>query len=196
MRIKSTTQSNATPGPEQWVDLYGNYMYRYVLARLNDPDVAQDLVQEALVAAIHAYKRFEGKSSIKTWLIAILKRKIVDHFRRTRDRRSTNNIETLADNIDQMFDESGHWQLRPNEWAFNPGKAYEQKEFMDILYQCISKLPSRLAEIFMLREFEELSTGQICSRLAISETNSWVMLYRARLQLRCCLEANWLNASK
>jgi RNA polymerase sigma-70 factor (TIGR02943 family) len=184
------------PNPDEWVDLYGNYMYRYALARLSDPEVAQDIVQEALVAAIHAIKRFEGKSSIKTWLIAILKRKIVDHFRQTKNRQQMDSIEATVNGNERLFDDTGHWLVQPNDWTVNPGKAYEQREFIDILYKCIAKLPDRLSEIFMLREFEELSTEQICQRLEITETNSWVMLYRARLQLRSCLEINWLSDPK
>jgi RNA polymerase sigma-70 factor (ECF subfamily) len=179
--------------PEQWVELYGNAMYRYALVRLSDPEIAQDIVQETLVAALDAYQRFEGKSSVKTWLIAILKRKIVDHFRRAKNHQQVDNFDEAAAGIDRMFDDTGHWSAKPNEWDVNPVKAYEQQEFIDILYQCISELPDRLAEIFMLREFEEMSTVQICRELEITESNTWVMLYRARMRLRRCLENNWLH---
>ena len=196
--MKSDARNGSPPAsdPEAWVDLYGNYMYRYALARLADPEAAQEMVQEALVAAIYAFDRFEGKSSVKTWLIAILKRKIVDHFRRTKNRQFVGSIETQDYGTDQMFDDTGHWVVKPAPWTVNPAVAYEQQEFINILYQCISKLPERLAEIFMLREFEEMSTEQICRQLDISESNSWVMLYRARLQLRSCLEQNWLSDPK
>lgn len=193
MNPNSPKRSGSVPSPDQWVDLYGNYMYRYALARLSDPEVAQDIVQEALVAAVQAYKRFEGKSSIKTWLIAILKRKIVDHFRQAKNHRQLDSIEAASNGINRIFDDSGHWLAKPGEWMVNPGKAYEQREFIDILYKCIAKLPQRLAEIFMLREFEELSTEQICNRLGITDSNCWVMLYRARLQLRSCLETDWFG---
>lgn len=182
-----------TPGPEQWVDLYGNYMYRYALTRVADQEIAQDLVQEALVAAIKAYERFQGKSSVKTWLIAILKRKVVDYYRRKSNQQVTDEIETLANNIDQVFNDTGHWRVKPSEWTVNPGAAYEQQEFMDVLYQCMSGLPERLAQIFMMREFEDMSTNDICREMSISESNSWVMLYRARMQLRSCLEDKWLQ---
>jgi RNA polymerase sigma-70 factor, ECF subfamily len=183
-------------GPEQWVDRYGNYLYRYALARVSDAETAQDLVQEALVAAIQAYGRFKGRSSTKTWLIAILKRKVVDHYRRLRTRRETEGIEPLADNVERQFNRNGHWHATPNEWAVNPGSVYEQKEFMDILYHCLAEIPHRLAEIFMLREFEELDTKAICEQLNVSESNCWVMLYRARMQLRGCIEKNWLSAAQ
>lgn len=185
--------NDASRDPEQWVDLYGNTMYRYALARVSDQEIAQDLVQEALVAAIQAYDRFQGRSSIKTWLIAILKRKVVDHYRQASNRQMTDDIEAVASNVDKMFNDNGHWRVFPNEWTVNPDVAFEQQEFMDVLYECISVLPSRLAEIFMLREFDEMSTKLICEKLEISESNSWVMLYRARMQLRQCLERNWLD---
>jgi RNA polymerase sigma-70 factor (TIGR02943 family) len=193
MKSEALMSSESAPGPEQWVELYGDAMYRYALARLSDPETAQDLVQEALVAGLDAFKRFEGKSSVKTWLISILKRKIVDHFRRAKGHQYVDNLDEVAGAIDRMFDDTGHWTVKPNEWDVNPVKAYEQQEFVDILYQCIAKMPERLAEIFMLREFEEMSTVQLCDQLQITESNSWVMLYRARMQLRKCLETNWLH---
>ena len=196
MTSSGPSRDEAVPGPEQWVDLYGNYMYRYALSRVADTETAQDLVQEALVAAIKAFERFQGRSSIKTWLIAILKRKIVDHYRRRSNRQTTDDIEVVANNLDKVFDETGHWQVKPNEWAVNPSSAYEQQEFMDVLYVCLAQLPPRLSEIFMLREFDEMSTSDICLQLSITESNSWVMLYRARMQLRSCLESKWLNEAE
>ncbi len=188
-----SSRDDSTHDPEQWVDLYGNYMYRYALSRVGDTETAQDLVQEALVAAINAFERFQGRSSIKTWLIAILKRKIVDHYRQKSNRQTTDDIETIANRVDALFDDTGHWKVKPNEWTVNPGLAYEQQEFMDVLYRCLAELPTRLSEIFMLREFEELSTSDICKQLSITESNNWVMLYRARMQLRSCMEQNWLD---
>jgi RNA polymerase sigma-70 factor (ECF subfamily) len=193
MTAQISDADDASRDPEQWVDLYGNSMYRYALARVSDPETAQDLVQEALVAAIQSYGRFQGRSSIKTWLIAILKRKIVDHYRRASNRQITDDIEAVANNVDKMFNDNGHWRVFPNEWTIKPDVAFEQQEFMDVLYTCISALPARLAEIFMLREFDEMSTKLICEKLEISESNSWVMLYRARMQLRQCLGTNWLD---
>ncbi len=193
MNSNSPVIADQAPDPDQWVDLYGTYLYRYALSRVSDQETAQDLVQEALVAAIQAFERFQGRSSIKTWLIAILKRKIVDYYRRSSNRQITDDIDSVANNIDQMFNDTGHWKVMPNEWTTNPGAAYEQQEFMDVLYQCLANLPSRLAEIFMLREFEEMSTEAVCEQLSISESNSWVMLYRARMKLRSCMETNWIN---
>ena len=182
--------------PSQWVERYGDYLYRYAVSRVSDPATAQDLVQEAFVAAIQSYARFKGRSSVKTWLIAILKRKVVDHYRQQSSRQNTDDIESVANRVENLFDDKGHWRVVPNEWTINPDEVYKQKEFMDILYTCLANLPKRLSEIFMLREFEELSTDAICEQLDISESNSWVMLYRARMQLRGCMEEKWLNERK
>lgn len=183
-------------GPEQWLERYGNHLYRYALSRVSDAETAQDLVQDALAAAIQSYGRFKGQSSIKTWLIAILKRKVVDHYRRLRTQRESESVASTAESIDHQFNSRGNWHVIPDEWAVNPGSAYEQKEFMDILYHCLAGMPQRLAEIFMLREFEELDTKAICEQLNISESNCWVMLYRARMQLRVCIEKKWLGESR
>lgn len=193
MPPRSRDKKESVPQPDEWVDLYGDYLYRYALSRISDADTAQDLVQETLVAAIQSFERFQGKSSVKTWLIAILKRKIVDHFRRSSNRQMTDNIEAVADSIDDMFNNTGRWRVMPSKWTVHPGSAYQQQEFMDVLYQCLANMPERLARIFMMREFDEMSTADICEALAITESNSWVMLYRSRMQLRGCLEANWLQ---
>lgn len=178
--------------PEQWVDRYGNYLYRYALTRVPDAETAQELVQEAFVAAVAAFKRFKGQSSLKTWLVAILKRKIVDFYRRQNTRAKLTDAGSLDNAAQPMFDNNGHWHSPPQQWQVNPQAAYEQKEFMDVLYDCLAQLPKRLSEIFMLRELEELTTEAICEQMKISEANSWVMLHRARLQLKKCLERKWL----
>ena len=177
--------------PESWVDSYGDFLYRFALSRIKDPSVAEDLVQETFLAALRSHENFMGQSTVKTWLIAILKHKIVDHIRQKIREPSSAKIETLSD---PEFDERGHWQLRPGKWAVNPGKLYEQKEFVDVLYRCLAELPERLAEAFIKREMEGLSTEEICKELGITATNSWVMLYRARMSLRRCLENKWLSA--
>jgi RNA polymerase sigma-70 factor (ECF subfamily) len=97
---------------------------------------------------------------------------------------------------DADFNAEGKWQVRPHKWTINPGKIYEQKEFFDVLYHCLAELPERLAEAFMLREMDGLSTAEVCKALDITATNSWVMLYRARMSLRRCLEHEWLGAEQ
>jgi RNA polymerase sigma-70 factor (ECF subfamily) len=182
--------------PESWVENYGDFLYRFALSRVKDPAVAEDLVQETFLAALRARENFKGRSAGRTWLIAILKHKIVDYIRKKIREPSTDKIETLSDSAESDFDARGEWQVRPSKWAINPGKIYEQKEFMDVLYRCLAELPSRLAQAFMLREIDGLGTEEICKELDITATNSWVMLYRARMSLRHCLESKWLGAGQ
>jgi RNA polymerase sigma-70 factor (ECF subfamily) len=182
--------------PEIWVDQYGNSLYRFALARVKDPSIAEDLVQETFLAALRARKNFQGRSTTRTWLIAILKHKIVDYIRKKSREQDTDKLESMTDGIDVNFTDRGEWKLRPNKWAKNPMKLYEQKEFMDVLYRCIAELPERQAEAFMRREIDGLSTDEICKELDITATNSWVMIYRARMLLRRCLEKKWLDAEQ
>ena len=181
--------------PLLWVDQYGDLLYKFALSRIKDPATAEDLVQETFLAALRSQKNFQGRSAIKTWLVAILKHKIVDFIRKKVREQSTDRIESLADAVDGSFKADGNWDIQPQKWTGNPGKIYEQKEFMNVLYRCLSELPDRQAEAFILREIDGLSTDEICKALNITATNSWVMLYRARMWLRRCLEKKWLAAA-
>lgn len=185
--------------PESWVDQYGNFLYRFALSRVKDPSIAEDLVQETFLAALKAQRNFRGRSTARTWLIAILKHKIVDHIRKKVREQASDKAESLSDTSahdpdDYGFNDEGGWQIHPARWAVNPTKLYEQKEFIDILYRCLGELPERQAKAFMMREIDGLSTEEICKALRISATNSWVMLYRARMWLRQCLESKWFGA--
>ena len=196
MSAKQTIADKQLSEPDNWVDQYGDALYRFALARVKDPSIAEDLVQETFLAALSARKNFKGRSTIRTWLIAILKHKIVDHIRKKTREQDTDKLESMTDGIDVNFNERGDWKIRPRKWTKNPMKLYEQKEFLDVLYRCLSELPKRQAEAFMLREMDGLSTEEICKELNITATNSWVMLYRARMLLRRCLEINWLSTEE
>jgi len=178
--------------PNLWVDRYGDYLYRFALARALDRTVAEDVVQETFVSALHSMERFKGRSSEKTWLTSILKHKILDHFRR-KYRDEKHHFEMAEDNIRQLFDEKGHWKEGPEKWKTSPKRLFEQKEFLKILYACLEELSKRMARAFVLREMDGVSTEEICKVLHISATNCWVMLYRARTLLRQCLELNWFG---
>jgi RNA polymerase sigma-70 factor (ECF subfamily) len=183
--------------PEGWVDRYGSLLFRFALSRVNDPATAEDLVQETFLAALRAKQNFRGRSTARTWLIAILKHKIVDHIRKKVREQSSDRVACMSDppaNDPNQFNNQGGWDIHPARWAINPTKLYEQKEFIDILYRCLGELPERQAEAFMMREIDGLDTDEICKALGISATNSWVMLYRARMWLRKCLESRWLGA--
>jgi RNA polymerase sigma-70 factor (ECF subfamily) len=184
--------------PEDWLDKYGDFLYRFALSRVKDPSAAEDLVQDAFLAALESRRNFRGRSSVKTWLIAILKHKIVDYIRHKVRVRTSDKAELTSDGAanpppDINFDSVGNWQIRPAKWTVTPTKLYEQKEFIDVLYRCLGELPARQAKAFLMREIDGLSTKQICKALDISATNSWVLLYRARMSLRQCLENKWLG---
>jgi RNA polymerase sigma-70 factor (ECF subfamily) len=184
--------------PESWVDQYGDFLYHFAVSRVKDPSLAEDLVQETFLAALGARKNFQGRSAVRTWLIAILKHKIVDSIRKRVRESASDRVESIADaaagdSADVEFTGKGGWRIRPARWAANPLETYRQKEFMDVLYRCLGQLPQRLAKAFMLREIDGLSTEEICKELNISATNSWVMLYRARMWLRQCLEKRWVK---
>lgn len=185
-----------TLDPEGWVDQYGDYLYRYAIARIHEPAVAEDLVQETLLAALQGKEGFKGRSSEKTWLTGILKYKIVDYIRKKSREQPTDNIELAADAMHEHFDEKGGWKVGPAKWTVNPKELLEQKEFWKVFYSCLSKLSGRLAKAFTLRELDGLSSQEIREILNISATNSYVMLYRARMRMRDCLEVNWLGQGK
>ena len=198
MTKKRVEINSQIENPESWVDQYGDFLYHFTLSRIKDPSIAEDLVQETFLAALKARKNFQGRSTARTWLIAILKHKIVDHIRKQVREHTSDKLESMLDTaandpVDSSFNDEGDWRIRPSKWAIDPMKLYEQKEFMDILYQCLGELPERQAEAFMMREIDGLSTEEICKVLNITATNSWVMLYRARMWLRRCLENSWLS---
>ncbi len=199
MNKKRSEINSQIESPESWVDQYGDFLYHFTLSRIKDPSIAEDLVQETFLAALKARKNFQGRSTARTWLIAILKHKIVDHIRKQVREQTSDKVESIFnaaanDPVESSFTDEGGWRTRPSKWTIDPTKLYEQKEFMDILYHCLAELPERQAEAFMMREIDGFNTEEICKLLNISATNSWVMLYRARMWLRRCLENNWLNS--
>lgn len=194
-----SAKSSGLDDPESWVDLYGDLLYRFALSRVKDTSLSEDLVQETFLAALKSRSNFQGRSTARTWLIAILKHKIVDHIRKRVREPASDKVESLSDAsandaVEGNFKDDGGWLNRPSKWDVNPMNIYEQKEFMDILYRCLANLPERQAEAFMMRELDGLGTEEICKALDISATNSWVILYRARMWLRQCIEKNWLDA--
>jgi RNA polymerase sigma-70 factor (ECF subfamily) len=164
------------------------YLLRYASLQLRDPHQAEDAVQETLAAALAGESGFEGRANLRTWLTGILKHKIVDTIRRAgREAPSAS-----ADEFESLFDERGHWVEMPAAWA-DPGASLEQKRFFAALEACLERLPQKIAQAFMMREHLGLETGEICKELAITPTHCWVLLYRARVALRECLNKEWFN---
>lgn len=187
--------------PTKWVELYGDYLYNYAISRVNNQQVALDLVQDTFLGALSAIESFEGRSSEKTWLISILKRKIIDHYRKS----SRSKEEALVDkNFNQDKEDlpfytegemQGFWRADryPQDWNITAEKAIENKELKAIIERCISDLPEKYAAVFTLRVIEEITSEEVCKELGITASNLWVILHRAKLQLRDCIENNWLN---
>lgn len=192
MIAKTSQPIQSAPG--QWVDLHGNYLYRFALSRLRKPELAENAVQETFLAALNARKRFSGLSTERTWLIGILKHKIYDHFRHTHREIAVTDLQTDDEQtIDSFYDFVGRPKNLPADWTPNPRELSKNKEFWRVFEDCLKKVPEKTANAFMMREIDKLRSKEICKHLHISSTNLWVMLHRARLQLRACLEANWFR---
>lgn len=176
-----------------WLNTHGDYLYRFALARLRDTHLAEDAVQETMLAAIKSHN-FEGESSARTWLTGILKHKIIDLQRKQIREQPVSDLidlDTSDSSMDDFFDKSGHWLDKPQTLDM-PDNNLQQKQFLAVLDECLNKLPKKLKAIFMLRDAHELENENICKELEITATNAWVMLYRARMGLRKCLELNWI----
>lgn len=195
IQTATATQTN----PEVWVDQHGDYLFRFALIRLRDRSIAEDMVQETMVAALRSVDSFKGESSERTWLVSILKHKIYDHFRKTTKERPIENLEPLKYEDENLFRSEGEWvghwteQGAPVEWNITPASVLENKKFWDVLSGCLATLPARTAQVFVLREIDEHSTEEICQTMNISSSNLWVMLHRARMQLRRCLEVKYFG---
>jgi RNA polymerase sigma-70 factor (ECF subfamily) len=170
------------------VEAQRSYLLRYACLQLRDSAAAEDAVQETLLAALAGEAGFGGRSNLRTWLTGILKHKMIDVIRKS-------GRETTAageDEFDALFDERGHWIEFPAAWT-DPDGSLEQKQFFATLEDCLASLPAKTARAFMMREHMGLETGEICKELAITPTHCWVLLHRARMALRQCLDMNWFG---
>lgn len=196
-RNKQEQASGQLSNPESWITLHGDFLFRFAMTKLRDAYMAEDAVQETLLAALQGQKSFAGDSAERTWLVGILKHKIVDLIRKkVREPTLINVDEPLEFNqdqtIDALFDNTGHWVTPNQDWG-NPDKIFEQKHFWQVLSDCLKRLPPQLALLYSLREISGMDTEEICKDLNITQTNSWVMLHRARLGLKQCFEVHWLG---
>lgn len=181
---------------QDWLRKYGDRLYRYAYYRIHDSSAAEDLVQETLIAALKGRQNFAGRSSESTWLVGILKNKIVDYLRKAMRERTFEYTEELQDDIErEYFDSAGHWKAAPSIWQ-QPETAMEQSEFWDIFNDCVDAIPDKQAEIFKLCEIDGLSAKQVSKVLQITPTNIWVALHRARLKLRDCMHKRWFNGER
>lgn len=167
-------------------------MLRFARLQLRDEQGAEDAVQEAIAAALASKTGYAGRAKLKTWVFAILRNKIIDVIRE-KSRHPTQSYDEENDaELETLFDERGHWRKaeQPTTWR-RPEQNLEDTQFWRVFDACLNYLTETTARVFMMREMLELDTAEICRELAISESNCWVILHRARARLRLCLEENW-----
>ncbi len=169
-------------------------LVRFAVLQLRNEAAAEDVVQDTLIAVLEKPDSFAGQSSLRTYVTGILKHKIIDVMRASKRELQieAGEDQSDADVIDALFKPDGHTVDMPRQWG-DPDATLEQKDFFRVLEVCLEKLPARTARVFMMREWLELDTDEICKEMRISTSNAWVMLYRARVQLRECLDLNWFG---
>ncbi len=181
-----------TLNPDTWVDNYSDYLYSYAVTRVNNNEVAKDLIQETFFAGLRSAKSFKGKSTERTWLISILKRKIIDYYRKISSKKGQAEVKMSfyknGKNEDNWLEEKV-----PQSWESETERTIENEELKNQIDKCIDNLPEKYALIFRLKTIEKFETEEICKELDITPSNLWVIIHRARNQLRSCMEENWLN---
>lgn len=176
--------------PSRWVDRYADYLFNYTLSKVSDQVLAEDLVQETFLAALKSASGFKGDASERTWLISILKRKIIDHYRRSNSRKGKAEVKMTYINGDEN---SGDWleERAADKRRGNIEDQLQNEELGIAIEECISKLPEKQARIFRMKTIEGMETEDICKELNITPSNLWVIIHRARTALMSCLDKNW-----
>jgi len=182
------------PDAEQISDLR-QQMIRFATLQLRDPTLAEDVTHDAINAALSPGK-FSGKGSLKSWVFAILRNKIIDIIRERSRHPTVSFTEDNDSDLDDQFDEKGHWNKtqKPANWG-HPETGFANKQFWTVFEACLTQLPENTARVFMMREHLGLEIKEICDELSISESNCWVIMHRARMRLRMCLENNFIQGN-
>lgn len=187
-------QPTRAPGldPRQWVEHYADQLYSYALSRLDDEEQARDLVQETFLSALEKVSQFQGNSSERTWLTAILKYKIIDVYRKRNSGLRTQRMEEEPEL--EFFEESnGHWkeQHSPRPMGIGGADPLANKELAAILKKCLQKLPALWLSVFSMKHMDDAATETICKELKVTPSNFWVIIHRAKLNLRACIQKSW-----
>jgi RNA polymerase sigma-70 factor (ECF subfamily) len=182
--------------PQLWVKNYADYLYNYASTRLNDDELARDLVQETFLAALEKTEKFEGRSSERTWLTAILKNKVIDFYRKKSSGLGNSFEKTLSDTDQfEFFDrQDGHWKVeyQPKAFGLEEYDLLGKKELSHILQKCLKKLPGLWLAVFTMKHMDDLASEAICSQLNVTDSNFWVIMHRTKVNLRACLQKNWI----
>lgn len=196
MQTEPATSNTYTCDPKNWVVNYADYLYNYAITRINDYELARDLVQETFLAALEKVEKFEGRSKEATWLTAILRNKIIDVYRKKSATLLKQEINEAEDyNAQDFFDkDDGHWNdsYRPKVFGIEDFDILGKKEFNQILQRCFYKLPALWLSVFTMKHIDDESAETICRELKISSSNFWVIIHRAKVNLRSCLQKNWI----
>lgn len=184
------TMSNNQINPNKWIDLYSDYLYNYTISRVNDRDMAQDLVQDTFLAALKSMKNFKGEASERTWLISILKRKVIDHYRKINSNKGKAEVRITYNDDSET---EGDWleERVADPFDKTAEDTMQNDELGDAIFNCLSKLPEKQADVFRMKSIEGLETDVICNELNITASNLWVIIHRARTALAACLKENW-----
>ena len=176
--------------PNKWIDLYADYLFNYTISRVNDKEMAQDLVQDTFFAGLKSMKNFKGEASERTWLISILKRKIIDHYRKINSKKGQAEVRITYNNDTET---EGDWLEEQVADPFDKTAEdiIQNEELGDAIYDCLSKLPEKQAVVFRMKTIEGFETEAICNELNITASNLWVIIHRARTAMAACLEDNW-----
>lgn len=179
-----------TLDPNRWIDKYADYLFNYTIARINDRDLAQDLVQETFFAGLKSMENFKGKASERTWLVSILKRKIIDQYRKNNSKKGQAEVKI---NFNDDAENQGDWleQRVADPFDKTAEDTLENEELGSAIYECLDKLPEKQAEVFKMKTILGYDTEQICNELNITASNLWVIIHRARTSMASCLESNW-----
>lgn len=175
--------------PTKWVDQYSDYLFNYTIARVNDREKAQDLISETFLAGLKSMKNFKGEASERTWLISILKRKIIDHYRKSNSKKGKAEVrihykdeesegDWLEERVADPFDKTAEDNL-------------QNKELGEAIYGCLGQLPEKQAAIFRMKTIENIDTEVICNEFNITPSNFWVIIHRARTAMAGCMEKSW-----
>jgi RNA polymerase sigma-70 factor (ECF subfamily) len=181
--------------PHLWVNAHADYLYSFAITRVNDENQARDLVQDTFLAALEKIDRFEGRSSERTWLTAILKNKIIDVYRKKSSGLKTTDAREAEQEQDDFFDkDNGHWtnEHKPLAFGIEDKDHIITKEFEQILQRCLQKLPVLWKAAFTMKHIEEEATDTICTELKVTASNFWVIIHRTKVNLRACLQKNWI----
>jgi len=186
------TEEQVVLNTDKWIDNYADYMYNYAVVRVNNSDLAKDLVQDTFFAGLKSAKNFQGKSTERTLLISILKRKIIDYYRKINSKKGQAEVRM---NFYDDGENEGNWleERVPQSWDNQSEKTIENEELKSQLDSCIDALPEKYAMVFRMKTIQEFETEEICKELDITASNLWVIIHRARTQLRKCMEDNWFN---